>query len=104
MKLASIVAALALLSFLAPRSGERVGVRGVDAGCVTCHKNIEPMHASPTVKLSCTDCHGGNATAQTKNEAHVHPLHPEVWTSSANPQRSYTALLRESPEFVRFIN
>src|SRR5438034_5692703 len=54
-------------------------------GCVTCHKNIEPMHASPAVKLGCTDCHGGNAAATTKDAAHVKPLHPEIWRTSANP-------------------
>src|SRR6185295_7909303 len=30
------------------------------AGCTSsgCHINTEPMHASPSVKLGCTDCHG----------------------------------------------
>jgi hypothetical protein len=73
-------------------------------GCTTCHKNIEPMHASTAVHLGCTDCHGGNASATTKDAAHVKPLHPEVWKTSANPPRTYTALLQESPEFVKFIN
>jgi hypothetical protein len=73
-------------------------------GCVTCHKNIEPMHLSPAVKLGCTDCHGGNAVATTRDAAHVHPLHPEIWSTSANPPRTYTALLQESPEFVKFVN
>ena len=73
-------------------------------GCLTCHKGIEPMHASAAVRLGCTDCHGGNSTATTKEAAHVRPRHPEIWTSSANPERSYTALLAESPEFVKFVN
>ena len=73
-------------------------------GCLKCHKGIEPMHVSAAVRLACTDCHGGNASASTKEGAHVKPLHPEVWTSSANPVRSYTALLKESPEFVKFVN
>ena len=80
-----------------------------DGGCVTCHKAIEPMHASGAVRLGCVDCHGGNATATTKEAAHVQPRHPEIWTrdgkpSSANPERTYTRLLDESAEFVRFIN
>src|SRR5947208_13950589 len=54
------------------------------AGCLTCHKNIEPMHASPAVRLGCTDCHGGNASATTKEAAHVKPLHSEIWKTSAN--------------------
>jgi hypothetical protein len=73
-------------------------------GCMTCHQGIEPMHASAAVKLACTDCHGGDGTARTKDAAHVKPLHPEIWTTSANPKRSYTALLKESPEFVKFVN
>lgn len=74
------------------------------SGCLSCHLGIEPMHASDAVKLGCTDCHGGDANARTKELAHVKPRFPEVWKTSANPQRSYTALLRESPEFVKFIN
>ena len=42
-------------------------------GCLTCHAGIEPMHASPAVKLGCTDCHGGNADTRVKEEAHVQP-------------------------------
>ncbi len=77
------------------------------------------MHASPAVVLGCTDCHGGDASvrretageasaeyAARRDRAHVLPRYPESWhfPSSANPQRSYTLLNRESPEFVRFIN
>ncbi len=74
------------------------------SGCLTCHQGIEPMHASDAVKLGCTDCHGGDANARTKELAHVKPRFPEIWKTSANPPRTYTALLRESPEFVKFIN
>jgi hypothetical protein len=73
-------------------------------GCVTCHAGIEPMHASAAVKLACVDCHGGNAAAITKEQAHVAPRNPALWKTSANPPRTYTALLEESPEFVRFTN
>jgi hypothetical protein len=87
-------------------------------GCLTCHAGIEPMHASDAVRLGCTDCHGGDpapeppaATAAgdagydaAKQAAHVAPAHPEVWRSSANPERSYTALLDEPAAFVRFVN
>ncbi|HEV7765281.1 MAG TPA: hypothetical protein VGQ76_09785 [Thermoanaerobaculia bacterium] len=62
------------------------------------------MHASAAVKLACTDCHGGNSSAITKEQAHIAPRNPELWKTSANPPRTYTALLEESPEFVRFIN
>jgi hypothetical protein len=74
------------------------------SGCLACHAGIEPMHASPAVKLGCTDCHGGDATAKTKEQAHVQPRNKEIFKTSANPPRTYTALLDESPEFVRFMN
>src|SRR6266702_8017870 len=88
------------------------------AGCLTCHKDTDArtMHTSPSVRLGCVDCHGGNATAKgagspgskeyedARRQAHVAPRDPEVWKSAANPERSYTALLQESLEFVRFVN
>lgn len=67
------------------------------------------MHArrvdgKPIVRLGCTDCHGGNASAATAAEAHVHPCFPDAWPPSGNPIRSYTLLNHESPEFIRFFN
>ena len=89
-------------------------------GCVGCHQGIEPMHASVAVKLGCTDCHGGDATViapagdmtgyQTaKSRAHVLPRNPEFWVrngkpSSANPERLYTRSMRESAEYIKFVN
>jgi hypothetical protein len=102
-------------------------------GCLSCHTATDQpsMHASQAVVLGCTDCHGGDARrhwlgAQTLNEAarhadpqyrsvrdaaHVQPRLAEEWgydksgrAPSATPQRSYTLLNRESPEFVRFMN
>ncbi|MBI3695146.1 MAG: hypothetical protein HY238_09960 [Acidobacteria bacterium] len=69
-------------------------------GCVSakCHVGIEPMHASPAVRLGCTDCHGGNAATTEKKAAHVEPRHGRPGA------RSYTQLNRESPEYVRFLN
>ena len=76
------------------------------AGCTAsgCHVGIEPMHASAAVRLGCTDCHGGDASATSKAAAHVFPKYPKRWSSSANPERTYTLLNDERPEFVRFIN
>ena len=76
------------------------------AGCTAsgCHVGIEPMHASAAVRLGCTDCHGGEASATSKAAAHVSPKYPKRWPSSANPERTYTLLNDERPEFVRFIN
>ena len=87
------------------------------------HADRPRDHASnPAVNLGCTDCHGGDAGdhrggrdhsaarseyQKAQDSAHVLPRYPEgsgTIPSSANPQRTYTLLNRESPEFVRFIN
>jgi hypothetical protein len=91
-------------------------------GCLSCHTTTDQlsMHNNPAVKLGCTDCHGGDAKvtwagggsekskayAAARDKAHVLPRFPESWhfPSSANPQRTYSLLNRESPEFIRFIN
>lgn len=62
------------------------------------------MHASPAVRLGCTDCHGGRADTTDKKQAHVAPRYPRLWPSTANPVRAYTLLNRESPDYVRFVN
>jgi hypothetical protein len=105
-----------------PASQNDAMVLSKSSGCMTCHTQTDAntMHLNPAVKLGCTDCHGGNASvrlapatargtpAYTKvlEDAHVLPRYPESWhyPSSANPQRTYTLLNRESPEFIRFIN
>jgi hypothetical protein len=106
---------------LARQTAEEAAARS--RGCLTCHAGIEPMHASPAVKLACVDCHGGDAAveappgaapgspdyAAARDRAHVLPRHPDRWWPSGtptarNPERSYTLLLEESPEFVRFVN
>ncbi len=93
-------------------------------GCLQCHNNIEPMHrynargdvfdkldnGKDAQGLSCTACHGGNPAATTQKDAHVQPKFPKEWgckngeCSSRNPERANTLLLKESAEFVRFIN
>ena len=73
-------------------------------GCIKCHSDAHDPHYSPAVKLGCTDCHGGNPTAVDKKRAHVQPQLADVFLSSANPVRSYTALNHESPEFIQFVN
>jgi hypothetical protein len=92
------------------------------AGCLSCHTQTDnpTMHSNPAINLGCTDCHGGNQAValasgvsrgsaeyrSTMDSAHVLPRYPSQWhyPSSANPQRSYTLLNREAPEFIRFMN
>jgi hypothetical protein len=95
-----------------------------ESGCMSCHyeSDAHTMHRSPAVVLGCTDCHGGNPTignarlhtlphdspeyVTARDQAHVLPRYPGAWhwPSSANPQRTYTLLNVEAPEFVRFVN
>lgn len=106
----------------APVSQTEEAVQAKSAGCMSCHTRTDAttMHTNPAVRLGCADCHGGDAAirleqgaqrgsaAYTKamESAHVLPRFPDAWhyPSSANPQRTYSLLNRESPEFVRFIN
>jgi hypothetical protein len=74
------------------------------AGCLTCHVGSGNPHNKDTVRLGCTDCHGGNAQTNVLEFAHVHPQNPEAWRTSANPVRGYTLLNHESPEFIQFVN
>ena len=92
------------------------------AGCLTCHtaSDAPSMHKSDAVVIGCADCHGGDATVAAKagmlktsveytrlrDAAHVLPRYPKTWgyPHSAKPQRSYTLLNREAPEFIRFVN
>lgn len=88
-------------------------------GCISCHTKTDTltMHRNLAVTIGCADCHGGNANIfrgevergsleydQLKQSAHVLPKDPSFWSSSANPEHSYAKLLKESSEFVRFIN
>ncbi len=91
-----------------------------NSGCVSCHTTTdEPsMHPTGTVRLACIDCHGGDSTAtlapgtdsktpeyeQIKSRAHVQPNDPALAGRSGNQQRLYTKWLRESYEYVRFVN
>ena len=91
-----------------------------NTGCVSCHTATdEPsMHPTRTVRLSCTDCHGGDTSAaapsgmnsgsaeyeQLKKHAHPQPNDPALANTSANPPRLYTKWLRESYEYVKFVN
>ena len=71
--------------------------------CEKCHQKVSEPHQTK-VNLTCVECHGGNGKAPSKEAAHVKPLHPERWRSSANPEESFTLLNKESPEWIRFVN
>lgn len=74
--------------------------------CATCHKGVGDPHVRKVGRngLSCTDCHGGNATATTKEAAHPKPRFPQKWRGAANPEESFTLLNKESLEWIRFVN
>jgi hypothetical protein len=85
-------------------------------GCNDCHTGIEDMHGG-VVNLGCTDCHGGDAGVRAqglekgssayedaKKKSHVQPRRPDAWKNSANPERTGPLILKESPEFIRFVN
>src|SRR5271154_5192289 len=89
-------------------------------GCVACHgfTDSPSMHTTGTVRLGCVDCHGGNAAAQppsgsqagdgpyeeAKKQAHPQPRIRSMWRSSANPVRPYADWLKESKEYIQFVN
>lgn len=90
------------------------------AGCMSCHSPMdEPtMHPTRTVQLGCTDCHGGDATANVargtsassaeyiaaKAKAHIAPRNPIFRSQGALPERTYALWLKESAEYVKFVN
>ncbi len=107
-KLLTFLAASGLLAQQDLLRQSDADVRRKSEGCTSakCHVNTEPMHASPAVRLGCTDCHGGDASTTEKRKGHVLPRFAREWNwpSTANPERAYTLSLRESLEYVRFIN
>ena len=90
------------------------------SSCISCHTSTdEPtMHPTRTVFLGCTDCHGGNSSISmvsgatpnstaynaAKEKAHVQPRDSSLGRRSALPERMYTRWLKESPEFIKFVN
>lgn len=78
-------------------------------GCIQCHTNVESQHADgdAALDIGCADCHGGNPKERTnKDKAHILPKNPELWEKSgtANPERMNAMWLKESDEYIRFIN
>ena len=89
------------------------------SGCLTCHAATDSptMHTTGTVRLGCTDCHGGNSeirasgalpsnsaeSLRAKRQAHPESRRLDA-NQSANPVRVYTDWLREDWNYVRFVN
>jgi hypothetical protein len=90
------------------------------SGCLSCHTSTdEPtMHPTKTVHLGCTDCHGGNSAVSVesgsasnspeynsaKEKAHVQPRDASFKNRSALPERTFTKWLKESAEYIKFVN
>ena len=87
-------------------------------GCESCHGMTDSpsMHATGTVHVTCVECHGGNpqiakagepgsaAYNEAKKNAHPKPKMPAMWKSSANPVRAYADWLKESADYIQFVN
>lgn len=74
------------------------------AGCISsgCHEGIEPDHARGTVRIGCTDCHGGDASSTNKFTAHVlAPEGREGRSASVHDDAEWVAL---PFDYVRFVN
>src|ERR1035438_8382403 len=90
------------------------------AGCVSCHNPTDSatMHTTGTVRLGCTDCHGGNAQIsllagvaqdspqyrEVTKQAHPRPRFAENARTSGNPVRAYTQWLKEDRDYIKFVN
>src|SRR5215471_9121751 len=90
------------------------------SGCISCHgQTDEPtMHPTKTVRLGCTDCHGGNSSISVaggadpgsadyksaKEKAHVQPRDPIFKNRIAIPEIVFSKWLKEPAEFVKFVN
>ena len=90
------------------------------SGCISCHSPMDEatMHPTRTVQLGCTDCHGGDSSAgiapglainsaeylAAKQKAHIQPRDPVFRNRSAPPRDIFANWLKESAEYVKFVN
>jgi hypothetical protein len=99
-------------------------VDAMNTGCLSCHtydpeKDSLTMHTSTTAVVSCIDCHGGKQgvgrpAGRSKGDREfdrasrdAHGVEPRLglWNkSSANPAGVWAETLRESEEYIRFVN
>ncbi len=52
-------------------------------GCLECHSQIEDIHTAASI--ACTDCHGGDFSTATKDQAHVQPALPVIMDKTTAP-------------------
>ncbi|MBI5852782.1 MAG: hypothetical protein HZB39_17360 [Planctomycetes bacterium] len=71
--LAALALAIGIVTsaFAPPRTLAAPAADPLRNGCLECHAGIEDIH--PGHKLSCVECHGGDAEATTQERAHVRP-------------------------------
>ena len=90
------------------------------AGCKSCHtsEDAPTMHPNGRMPIGCTDCHGGDASvsvatgADPKSEpyrdaerkAHPQPKYQQLRNRANFGYESYALWLRESAEYIKFIN
>ncbi len=95
-------------------------VAAKSATCQACHVGSKDPHYKNTVRLGCTDCHGGKIDVDPALVEKCQPgakdrpaycpaappsQNPGAWRNgSGNPVRSYTLLNHESPAYIRFVN
>jgi hypothetical protein len=92
---------------------ERLG--GTDGEGEDLHSDRHDMHAKNQL-ISCVGCHGGDGCVPVpqglndeqrelvKRLAHPKRAVPGLWTTAANPKSAGAATLRESPDYIRFVN
>ena len=92
---AAVLLALLAALLCAPRGTAEERPMGAAGSCVTCHAGIEEMH--PWAPVTCVQCHGGNAAASVKEQAHV-----QRQQRAPGDERVMGQGL--DPEFTRFVD
>ncbi|NOZ52337.1 MAG: hypothetical protein GXP08_04195 [Gammaproteobacteria bacterium] len=66
-----------------PAKPESVVYTKTAPGCLQCHANIENIH--PNISIACTECHGGDYSTITKQQAHVQTNGRVIYDDSVPP-------------------
>jgi len=106
-----------------PRGQSQEEADRKSTGCISCHTttDVPTMHPTKTVQLGCTDCHGGDSKINVasgtpansseyqsaRDKAHVQPRDGSLKNNkgrSVRRERTYTKWLKESYDYVKFVN